>query len=403
MKLRNQILALFCLALFVTFGVFYVRFWVVQKPFGIVLFVSDGMVVRHLTAARLYQSGGEQKLGVESFPNLALVTNSSRDFSVPDAASAATALATGVKVNHRNVAVTPEGKPLKTLLEIARSEGRSVGLVTNGQLSDPTPGSFYAHIPDSRDSDKIAQTLVETAHLNVILGGGASDFTPLKAGGRRKDQRDLVAEMSKQGRDVVTTKAALENADTFRTRPLVGLFSPGPMAYSNQPESGSQQPSLSDMVRRAVEVLQTNRKGYLLVVDAALCSRATEENLGEITLVETLAMDQAISTAVKQAGPKSLVVAVGKHATGGLSLNGYPPRKDRGFALLGTASAGYPYLAWTTGPHGPAAKNEPSAFQISPALNTAEDMVAAGNGVGAERIRGFMDNTQIFAVLKEAL
>ncbi len=402
MKLRNQLLALFCLAVFIAFSVFYVRFWVVQKPFGIILVVGDGMVARHLTAARLYQTGGEQPLAVESFPNVALVSNSSRDFSVPDAASAATALATGTKVNHRNVASTPEGARLSTLLELARSEGRSIGLVTTGELAGPTAGSFYAHVQDARDRDQIAAQL-PTAGLQVALGGGSADFTPEKSGGTRKDQRDLLGEMEKQGAEVVSSRAALENTDTFRTRPLVGFFSKGLLAYSNQPESGNQQPSLSDMVRRAVEILQTNRKGYVLVVDAALCTHASERNEAELTLKETLSMDQAIGTAVNQAGQKSLIVAVGKHATGGLSLNGYPPRKDRGVALLGTSPAGYPYLAWTTGPHGPSAKNEPSAFQSAAALNTAEDMVAAGKGVGAEKIRGFMDSTEIFKVLQDAL
>src|SRR5215210_7653719 len=100
MKLRNQLLALFCLLLFVAFGVFYVRLWVVQKPFGIILFVSDGMITQHLTAARLYEGGAEHRLALESFPHPALVSNHARDFAVPDAAAAATALATGAKVNH---------------------------------------------------------------------------------------------------------------------------------------------------------------------------------------------------------------------------------------------------------------------------------------------------------------
>ncbi|MEI9898490.1 MAG: hypothetical protein WDN28_32700 [Chthoniobacter sp.] len=52
MKLRNQLLALCCLLVFAAFGFLYVRTWVVPKTFGIILFVSDGMVTRHITAAR---------------------------------------------------------------------------------------------------------------------------------------------------------------------------------------------------------------------------------------------------------------------------------------------------------------------------------------------------------------
>ena len=35
-----------------------------------------------------------------------------------------------------------------------------------------------------------------------------------------------------------------------------GVFTPGAMAFSDEIESGSQQPSLADMVRRAIEFLQ---------------------------------------------------------------------------------------------------------------------------------------------------
>ena len=64
MKLRNQLLALFCLLVFAGFGFLYVRAWVVQKPFGIILFVSDSLVTRHLTAARLYEGGADHKLAI---------------------------------------------------------------------------------------------------------------------------------------------------------------------------------------------------------------------------------------------------------------------------------------------------------------------------------------------------
>ena len=151
MKLRNQLLALFCLLLFVALGVFYFHTVVAAKPFGIILFVSDGMETRHLTAARLYEGGADYRLAVDGFPHLALVRNASKEFAVPDAASAGTALATGRKVNHRRLSVDAGGQPLATLLELAKAEGRSVGLVTNGRLTDPALAAFYAHLGDSRE------------------------------------------------------------------------------------------------------------------------------------------------------------------------------------------------------------------------------------------------------------
>ena len=92
-----------------------------------------------------------------------------------------------------------------------------------------------------------------------------------------------------------------------------------------------------------------------------------------------------------------------------MNLNGSPQRQDHGVALLGTNASGYPSLTWATGPNGPGgsptgeSKAEPAAFHTPTALNTAEDVVVAGVGDGAEKLQGFIPNTFIFEVLRDAL
>ena len=420
MKLRNQLLALACLALFAAGGWLYVKMWVLQKkPFGIVLFVSDGMVARQLTMARLYDGGADHQLALESFPNLALLRNGASDFAVPDDASAGTALATGQRTGHRSLAVDGEGHPLRNIAELARAHGRVVGLVTNGSLAEPTPAAFYAHATDAREREKVAVQLLEGGRPNVVLGGGAIDFLPPAAGGRRRDDRNLVEELSKRGTDIVRTKAELEDAGPSLSDGIVGLFGGESLAYASQIESGSQQPSLADMTRRAITFLQQNGRGYLLIVDAELIGAAASRNEGERTITETIALDRAVGTAMKYAGKNSLFLSVGRHSTGGLTLNGYPQRQDHGVALLGTSPEGYPYLTWATGPNGPAAAagalspaagapgsnahGEPAAAFFPSALNNAEDVLALGQGPGSEKLQGVQDNTVIYQIIKDAL
>jgi len=55
MKLRNQLLALACLLVFIAVGILYFRTWVVQKPFGIIVFLGDGLTSNTITTARLYE------------------------------------------------------------------------------------------------------------------------------------------------------------------------------------------------------------------------------------------------------------------------------------------------------------------------------------------------------------
>jgi alkaline phosphatase len=419
MKVRNQIIALFCLAVFAGLGALYVRMWVVQKPRQIILFVSDSLATRPLTAARLYAGGADYRFEMEqNFPHVALLRNSSEDFAVPDSASAATALATGRRGNHRLVSSSKLGMVLETILERASkdkllSKGRAVGLVTNSVLSAPSAAAFYAHSARAQDSEGIALQLFERDWMRVALGGGAGDFLPenLEDGewkGRRKDQRNLVNEWREKGALVVRNKEELEQISTFERRRVVGLFSNEALPFANQLGSGSRQPSLADLTERAIDVLSASRSGYVLVVDASLYSKACEMNFGEKALREVIALDEAIKVAVRKAGDKALILAVGGHGTGGLTLSGHPLRQQKGPEFLGLDSAGYPYLSWASGPNGPqpastAPRKEPASVLFSYGLETAEDMIGLGRGPGSERLSGFMENTVIFKIILDAL
>src|SRR6058998_1975311 len=93
-KWRNQLLALFCLLAFAGLGVLYFQHWVVRKPFGIILFIGEGFAPSRLAATRAFAGGADNRLSLDSMAHIGLLTNSSKDFAVPDQAAAATAIAT---------------------------------------------------------------------------------------------------------------------------------------------------------------------------------------------------------------------------------------------------------------------------------------------------------------------
>ena len=159
-KWRNQLLALLCLAVFAGLGVLYFQHWVVQKPFGIILIIGEGLAPERVALTRVYLGGSDTRLALDGMPHVALVTNHSRDFAVSDQAAAASALATGVKVSNRSLSVDPSGKPLASIIELARNRGRATGLVTNGSLTNPTCAAFYAHASNTNDIDQVARQLV---------------------------------------------------------------------------------------------------------------------------------------------------------------------------------------------------------------------------------------------------
>ncbi|MDD5201312.1 MAG: alkaline phosphatase [Terrimicrobiaceae bacterium] len=412
-KLRNRLIALFCLLVFAAAGFLFYTNWVVQRPFAIILFIGDGLTTGMLAPARIYNDGAQSRLDLERLPHLALLTTYANDFAVPDAAAAASALATGRKVNNRVLSLDASGKPLTSLVDLAQKSGRSIGLVSNASLTDATLAAFYAKTPDPLDHQSIAAQLV-AANLDLILGGGSDDFLPEAKEGRRTDGRDLVLEFRTRGYDIVRDRNELLDIPAWRAPRVFGVFRRGNLDFADIADRDGAQPSLADLVREAIARLQYNPKGYLLVVDAGLIAKASHSNEGERTLREIVELDRAVGAALNYAGNKALVIVTGKQSIGGLRMNGYPFKNDRGMSVIGISPQTLPFITWSTGPGGstpkdaaspdqPQKSSEPAAVSAPAAIGVAEDVISVSTGPGSENLQGFKDNTDVFRTISENL
>ena len=402
MKWRNQILALICLLAFAALGVLYFQNWVVQKPFGIILFVGEGLTAQRTAATRVYLGGADNPLAMDGLEFSARLRNHSADFAVPDSAAAASALATGIRVKNGTIAIAESGAPLQTILEIAHQEGRATGIVTDGALTNPTVAAFYAHANTAKPPQQFATAIIDQSVVDIALGGGAADFDKAKV-----DQARV---------RVIRNLPELEQISGWQQPRLLGLFAANDLPFTDEVAARTDQPSLADMVRRAIELLQVNRHGYVLVVNAHLMASAAWQNLGERTLRETAELDRAVQISREYAGRNSAIIVCGDAAIGGMNVNGYPFRYDTGVAILGLNSAGQPWVTWATGPNGgktgataesssvrDLSALEPAAVQAASALNSLEDPIANASGLRMEKLRGTINNTQIFEIIRDAL
>jgi alkaline phosphatase len=402
MKWRNQTLALICLLAFAALGVLYFQNWVVQKPFGIILFIGEGLTGQRTAATRVYIGGADNPLAMDGLEFSARLRNQSADFAVPDSAAAASALATGIRVKNGTVAIAESGAPLQTILEIAHKEGRATGIVTDGALTNPTVAAFYAHTSNAKQPQQFATAMIDQTAIEIALGGGAADFDKAKL-----EQARL---------HVVHNLPELEQISGWQQPRLLGLFAANDLPFTDEVAARNEQPSLADMVRRAIGLLQVNRRGYVLVVNAHLMASAAWQNLGERTLRETAELDRAVQISREYAGRNTAIIVCGDAAIGGMNVNGYPFRYDSGVAILGLNSAGQPWVTWATGPNGgkiganiessgttDLSALEPAAVQAPSALNSLEDPIANATGLRMEKLRGTIDNTQIFEIIRDAL
>ncbi len=101
-----------------------------------VLIIGDGMGSEQVLAAGYYQNGQAGQLSFEQFPYQTTMTTYSASSEVTDSEASATAMATGQKVSNGTLSQDPLGSDLKTILEIAREEGKMTGLVGESDYPD---------------------------------------------------------------------------------------------------------------------------------------------------------------------------------------------------------------------------------------------------------------------------
>ena len=176
---------------------------------SIILMIGDGMGPSQVGIAWLYAT---RQLGkplamteVMDHGQTAYMVNDTADSTVTESAAAAVQMATGVKVLAKSIGVGPDGKTLKTILEMAKEKGKATGLVTTSGITDATPAGFVAHVEKRSEEERIAEQLVKS-DVNILFGGRKAFFLPTAEKGKRKDGRNLLNEARENGYVVVQTE-----------------------------------------------------------------------------------------------------------------------------------------------------------------------------------------------------
>jgi alkaline phosphatase len=424
MSWRNKILAVLVMLGFAGFAGFYYKNFARKRTHGIVVFVANGLDWPLLNRARAQAAAQGQTLMLDTFPNVTLLQVQGLNGVPPDEAAAATALACGRRTKNGLVGSDLQGNALESILYAAQKAGRSTGLVTTGSLTEADCAAFYGAGQATGDEHKFAGDLVDGSKIDVVLGGGARSFYPVNVLNERgrTDGRDVIRDSQKKGYYVARTMEELNGAPKWRTGQLFGVFAPDVLNYTGLRRLGTPQPTLADMTRRSIEFLQYNLTGYLggyfLVVDHALLRRAARQNLTALAVNETLALDEAVRTALDYMGREALIVVVSGYSLGGLDTSGgmtgpvwlsgpgaakptpvaaaLPIRERRG-------KKGESIQAPTPAPLNPLLEPDAALRPSEGAEITTGPGLILSRGRSAESFGGIIQNTDVFTVLKREM
>jgi len=292
---------------------------------NVILLISDGTSVGVSTLSRWRLAYDEAKGTFDTNTRLCMddyVSGLIRTYwqqsdgspgAITDSAPSATAYSTGYKSQNQFVGMGVDGKPRATVLELAKSLGKSTGLVVTVNLQNATPAAFAAHTTDRSDYETIAAQML-TSGADVLLGGGARYMQ------NRADGRDLIAELQKMGYGYVTNADQLA---AFKGTKVYGLFASGSMEYEiDRPMIAPQQPSLPAMTDKAISLLSQNDKGFFLMVEGSKVDWGAHNHDTAGIVSEFLAFDKAVKSAMDFAKGRTdtMVLVVEDHGTGGISI-----------------------------------------------------------------------------------
>ncbi len=275
---------------------------------NIIFLIGDGTGLAQITSGQYALVGPEGLLHMQTMPVTGFVKTYSSDNLITDSASGATAYSCGLKTYNGAIAVNPDKKACKTILQLAEEMGLSTGLVATSSITHATPASFASHVESRSMEEEIAVQLLSSG-AEVMLGGGFEFFSAQL----RSDSEDLIAQAEEAGYQLLRTKEELEDSGTEK---LLGLFADDGL------ERAESEPSSAAMASKALDILSQNEDGFFLMIEGSQIDWGSHGNNTDYVLNEVEDFDAAVKTALDFAREdgETLVVLTADHETGGMTL-----------------------------------------------------------------------------------
>jgi alkaline phosphatase len=339
--------------------------WSADKARNVVLFLGDAAGLPTLSAASIQAHGNPTGLFVQHMPHIALSETSSSNDWITDSAAGMTAIVTGQKtrngvLSEMPVAGTEDGPSLKTILEYAEEHGLATGVISNSPMYDATPAACYAHASSRKKTGEIFAQIWKPRFgdgVDLVLGPG---------------RKAVLASMTELG---VNMAAELQKKGYWFSDRMEGMPARTTRAVVLTDDADFD---IAAATRTAISILSRNPNGYFLMVESDLHADKLARALERVP-----AFDRLIESTAKSAGKDTLVLFTADHSFD--------------FRLVQSVPKGQPLLTTDAG-----GKVGPSKGVVVNGHHAAEQVVVAAQGPGAERVHGFLDNTDLFHIMLAA-
>jgi alkaline phosphatase len=336
-----------------------------KRAKNVILLLADAGGIPTINAASLHAYNAPQKLFVQSWQHVGLSDTSPVGRWVSDSAAGMTAIMTGQKTKNGVISQTPDGGTLKTFLEYAEEKGLSTGVLSNVTITDATPASCFAHVPQRKMWGQIFLQLFEPRFgdgVDVLFGPG---------------RKAIAAQVQGLGKD-------MEAVGKEKGRPVYSNLSQVPQDAKRAIVIADDAFELSDAAKKAVRMLSLNKKGFFLMIESDAHTNNMKAGLDRL-----VSFDRLIRELTEIVDPdETLFLFTADHSFD--------------LRVVGNGGPESPLLTGIEGTNGNTKSVRLSAVRMDNA-HTGEEVLVAAMGPGAERVKGFVPNTAIFRIMMDAV
>lgn len=291
------------------------------------LFIGDGMSLpQRMMAEEFSRSTTGKGLTINAMPVQGYSKTSSASNFITDSAASGTAIACGEKTNNGRIGMDAEGKKdLESVAELAKKNGRSVGILTSITINHATPASFYAHNVSRDNYYDIGLDLIKSG-FDYFGGGGLQ--------GNRNGENDIYKLAEKEGY-TVAYKDEVPKVDLKADKLFVRGHN-GQLPYAI--DKPADEWGLAEYTQQCIDFLMLKEKPFFVMVEGGNIDHHGHSNDAGASLRETMEMDRAVSVIMdfaKKHPNDTLLVVTGDHETGGLTLGFANTQYESSIYLLG--------------------------------------------------------------------
>jgi len=400
---------------------------------NVIFFHPDGAGLNHWTALRMKEVGPDGRLNYDALPGMAIYTGHMKDALTGTSHGGATVHAYGVKVKGDSFGmdgtepITAASGAGKSLMQQARDEGRSVGIVQTGHIAEPGTAVFLASSENRKNRDEIAAKVIGSG-AQVIMAGGEKFLLPEGVEGKhgkgvRKDGRNLIREAEQAGYTIVYDAEQLAALDLSRVGKLLGIFASGHTFNDQSEEKNTREgkqayvpgaPTVAQMAEAALAILSRAQDGFFLVVEEEGSDNLANANNARGTLEALRRADQAIGLLHRfvRENPDTLLLMTSDSDAGGMQVLGPDPRYavSPGNTVPGSGPNGAPLdgkAGTGTAPFMSApdrrGKTWPFAIAWATYFDVSGGILVRAAGMNAHMVHGVIDSTQIYEIMHATL